>query len=499
MRIVLISPRLAVQKRDFLGSGIPYWPLELAITCAFLKDKGESVTVIDLFGSSPTELEDSRDHYLQGMPFSRFVDSSKVKDAELFILFAISYMSHKELLNIAESIRSNYPEVPIAVLENSQAVTAYNIAEVAVDFFNHGVGALICGEIYWNYDEIKNYLKDKKNLETPQNIVVSALADNFVLRRKTNKKPSYPVPAWEMFNLENYWSLPYSHGPRINRYFPMLTSRGCSYSCDFCIVPSVNDKNWRAREPEEVVEEMFTLKEKFGVSHFQIEDLNPTLDSSRWTKICSAIIERGGGIFFYFVSGTKAETIKIDQVPLFAKAGCRYISISPESGSAKVLKAMGKSFDYSHGLAFISECHKHGIYTQACFLVGHPSETYEDHRLSCDYLSSLIKAGLDEAAVFVISPLAGSGLFRDGIPMSSSKSLISFSPKGRQDWLLVSKRRREIVKVFLIEKLKRGMGIWLQAIRAVLGKPRTKIENLPRRIMFIYRQILRLKMKKLFL
>ena len=29
MKLTLVSPRLAIQKGDFLGSGIPYWPIEL--------------------------------------------------------------------------------------------------------------------------------------------------------------------------------------------------------------------------------------------------------------------------------------------------------------------------------------------------------------------------------------------------------------------------------------------------------------------------------------
>ena len=39
MEISLISPRLVIQKEDFLGSGVPYWPIELATFAAFLREK----------------------------------------------------------------------------------------------------------------------------------------------------------------------------------------------------------------------------------------------------------------------------------------------------------------------------------------------------------------------------------------------------------------------------------------------------------------------------
>ena len=72
MKIALISPRLAIQKGDFLGSGILYWPLELAILAAFLRQKGETPLVVDLAGDSPFALEDRGDHYLQGKAFCDF-------------------------------------------------------------------------------------------------------------------------------------------------------------------------------------------------------------------------------------------------------------------------------------------------------------------------------------------------------------------------------------------------------------------------------------------
>lgn len=69
MLVTLVSPRIAIQKGDFLGSGIPYWPIELAILAAESprpKGPGERVKVIDLFGADPFTLEDKGEYYLQG-------------------------------------------------------------------------------------------------------------------------------------------------------------------------------------------------------------------------------------------------------------------------------------------------------------------------------------------------------------------------------------------------------------------------------------------------
>jgi radical SAM superfamily enzyme YgiQ (UPF0313 family) len=455
-------------------------------------ERGNDVSVVDLFGASPKDLEERADHYLQGKSILHYVDTPEVRQTDLFILYAMSYMSHHELLSIAHILRASRPDAKIAVLENSQSVTAYALPLLAKDFFKCGVDALLCGEVYWNWDGIASYLENPKRNPVPENVLIPTSLLDRAVHRRIEKSPGYPIPAWELFPLENYWSIPYSHGPKTSRFLPVLTSRGCPFPCDFCVVPETNNVRWRGRNPEEVVNEMIALRDRYQVRHFQIEDLNPTVKSSRWDEICRLLIERDAGIFFYFVSGTKAETIRLDQVPLLAQAGCRYISISPESGSAQLLRAIGKPVDYAHGLKLVEACQRHGINTQACFLVGHPSETTEDHLLSCNYLRTLVQAGLDEVAVFIVAPLAGSALHSKGnIEIASSESLLSFSPKGRRLWMTLSDRRRQLIRIFFMEKLKKGSHIWLQGFRALWGRPQTKMENLPWRAAFIYWLILR--------
>ncbi|MEK7382602.1 MAG: radical SAM protein [Elusimicrobiota bacterium] len=498
MRLTLISPRIALQKGDFLGSGVPYWPIELATLAAFLRDKGEEIGVIDLFGSAPGRLEEQTDCYLQGAPIQEYLDLAPVAAAQGFIVYALSYMSHQELLSIVRRLRAARPGVPIAVLENSQAVTACALESMASSFFAAGADALICGEPYFNWDEIARALQTREATAAPRNVLLTRSPEGRAAARLTDKNARYPVPAWDLFPLQGYWSLPYSHGPKTPRFLPILTSRGCPYPCDFCVVPGTNGREWRANAAQDVVAEMIALRDRFGVRHFQVEDLNPTVQGERWDEICRSLLEKDAGIFFYFVSGTKAETVRIEQVPLLARAGCRYISISPESGSAQVLKAIGKRFDHDHGLALVKACREHGVRTQACFLVGHPAETEEDHRRSLEYLRALVQSGLDEVAVFVTASFAGSALFaRGGIDLTDPAALPSFSPKGRKDFKTFDRRRREMIRAFFVEKLGRGADLWAKGVRAALGRPQTKMENLPRRVVFILWLILQLRLARL--
>lgn len=486
MRVVLISPRIAIQKGDFLGSGVPYWPIELATLAAFARDRGDEISLIDLFGNNPQRIQDSGDHYLQGESIDNYLNSPQLRSAEIIVLYAISYMSHGELLSIVRRLKGVFPDTPVAILENSQAVTAYSLQRMVEPFLDAGCTGLICGEPWFNWESIKSAILFNE-ISAP-NVIKSM--DDPLPRRQWQANFHYPIPAWDLVNLSGYWKLPYSHGPKTPTFIPILTSRGCPYPCNFCVIPETNDKRWRGNSPEDVVREIITLRDRFNVKDFQIEDLNPTVRHERWERICELLIEYKVGINFYFVSGTKAETLRLDKIPLYARAGCRYISISPESGSKSLMKIIGKKFNYQHGLDLVRSCNLYGIRTQACFLVGHPDEGDSDFLASKKYIREMVRAGLDEVAIFVVAPFAGSQLFaRKAINIQSDVALASFSPKGRLNYMELERQRKLLINTFFSEKLMRGSALWMQGLRSIFGTPQTKMENLPKRILFIFRKV----------
>ena len=426
--ITLISPRIAIQKGDFLGSGVPYWPIELATLASFLRTEGETVAVIDSLGDGPNDLEEREDHYLQGRSLEAYRLDARIEGAELFIIYAMSYMSHQDILAICKKLKERKPRTQIAILENSQAVTAYSLPRLRNAFFDAGADILICGEAYHNWDHIREYLNGIA--PKPENIITKKDADDYMPVRAIMKdRARYPVPAWDLFTLKGYWHLPYAHGPKTKKFLPILTSRGCPYPCDFCVIPETNNRRWRGNEPEHVADEIISLRDRFSVRDFQLEDVNPTVDHRRFDRLAKILINRNAGVRLYIVSGTKAETIPLQSLPLWRKAGLRYISISPESGSSRLMEIIGKRFNYEHGIELVKGCNHNGIRTQACFLVGHPSETENDYKLSKDYMVRLLRVGLDEVAIFVVAPFAGSKLYSSSMISIADKSDSEFFSK----------------------------------------------------------------------
>jgi len=48
----------------------------------------------------------------------------------------------------------------------------------------------------------------------------------------------------------------------------LLVTQGCKFNCSYCPIPAANQKSWRFRSPESLVEEIRSVHERFGVKHY---------------------------------------------------------------------------------------------------------------------------------------------------------------------------------------------------------------------------------------
>ena len=77
------------------------------------------------------------------------------------------------------------------------------------------------------------------------------------------------------------------------------------------------------------------------------------------------IINRKLKIHWKICAGTKIESIKNEEtIDLMQKSGCRYISISPESGSKNVMKSINKPFNLKHANRIIKRMNDKNIFSK---------------------------------------------------------------------------------------------------------------------------------------
>jgi radical SAM superfamily enzyme YgiQ (UPF0313 family) len=168
-----------------------------------------------------------------------------------------------------------------------------------------------------------------------------------------------------------------------------------------------------------------------------------------------------------------------------AEAGCSYISISPESGSPKVMKLIGKPFKYEHAVKLIAAMNKHGVYSQACFILGFPGEEDEDRELTRKMVHDLTRAGVSEIAQFVVTPVPGSAIEPE-LQGYSDLSQLNFSPTWRADYAKLNTFRVKLYRQFLLWKLRyHPLAILAQPFRFLVRKFETKMEMVPFRALHV--------------
>jgi anaerobic magnesium-protoporphyrin IX monomethyl ester cyclase len=485
--VVLINPNLVVQRNDPFTTGIVYMPVGLAYIAAALRDADIPVRVIDAFAEKPRQA-----HRVDTFSLMGLIDAEVVaripEDTGMIFIFAINLTSHVSTIAILRALKAEYPHLPVVILENTQAVTAYSLQKVMAEFFEQGADYVLTGEGEHRTVELVQHVweqSEHKKLEQLEGLGSASFFNP--PQNPIQALDELPFPAWDLFPLENYWDLRFAHGPqRDNRYLPLLTSRGCPYPCRFCVVPFTNQQKWRARSASNIVDEMEYYVNTYGVREFHIEDLDPTISDQRVREIANLIIERGLKITWKIVAGTKVETIRSEEtIDLMAQSGCRYISISPETGSPRVLKLMRKPFDLEHAVRLVQRMNQVGIRSQACFVLGFPGENEEDLQMTWDMVHDLTRKGVDEIALFIVTPVPGSDIF-DDFDGYVSLSEMNFTPTWRSDYQALSKFRLRLYGNFLWWKFRYHPGkIVRQALNFLRRRFETKMEMVPYRALVL--------------
>ena len=482
MTAIFINPQLVVQKNDKFTTGIVYMPITLAYAISNFKKANIKTKLIDLYGRNPTKCSKENNHLIFGEKIED-IDENEFENVDCIFINANQVGNHISILNIIKFLKNKYKEIPISILENSQAVTAYSLSKIKDEFLKLGCDFILIGDLENVTVKLYKNLNNFEYLKTLNGIITKSFCNDKI--DFVSDLNDLPFPAWEDFPLENYWKLGYSHGPLSDKkYLPMLSSRGCPYPCNFCVVPKTNERKWRSRSPENVVKELEYFKDKLGVTEFHFEDLNPTVNDKRTKELCNLLIEKNLKISWKMVAGTKVESIKdLETVRLLKKSGCNYISISPESGSKDLMKEINKPFNYEHAIKIIKEMKKNKIFSQACFVIGYPGEKKIDLKKTKNMIFNLTKIGIDEIAIFIITPVPGSKIY-ENFEGFETLSNLTFSPIWRNDYKSLNRIRLQMYSIFLITKfIFHPIRVFKQALNFFNKSFNTKMEMVPYKVL----------------
>lgn len=194
-----------------------------------------------------------------------------------------------------------------------------------------------------------------------------------------------PLPAWDLINPQEY--PPAQHGAFFKQFpiAPIVTTRGCPFSCGFCTAPILSGRNMRKRGAGSVMAEIELLYHKFGIREIHIVDDNFTLDKAHAVSILKKIIESKLPISLAFPNGVRIGTLDAELLDLMKRAGTYLISVGIESGSDKTLKRMNKQLSVALVREKVALIKEKGIDLAAFFILGFPEETAVEMRETINF------------------------------------------------------------------------------------------------------------------
>jgi radical SAM superfamily enzyme YgiQ (UPF0313 family) len=289
-----------------------------------------------------------------------------------------------QIAEIAEIIKAVSPETCIviggyATMIENDAVLRWTCADVAI----RGEGEFALVDLLERMNQGKDFscipgvaYKDQDGRIHPAAV----------------RKPDMPLdqkgfPDWDLFNVEAYvqsGSKLISHHLGVSpnqRFFPVITTRGCPYQCTFCsnnlLIKAHNP--YRRHSPAFVATMIKELHDRYAINHFKFLDELSFLNKSDVAHLLDELELMRLDVTFEAICrvGLFAEDDLL-LVRRMKAAGFYRLFYSLESGSPKILQLMNKQISVE---AFYSQkriLDAAGIISGTNVIIGYPSENEED-------------------------------------------------------------------------------------------------------------------------
>ena len=189
--------------------------------------------------------------------------------------------------------------------------------------------------------------------------------------------------------------------------FPVITSRGCIFWCDFCTAVRMFGRKYRTRSPKNIADELELLEEEFSAEEVAFCDDLFTLDQTRVLKLCREIKERN--LKIRWTCGTRVDMVTKDLLRTMKEAGCIGVWFGVESGSQQLLNDMHKGISVDQTIKAFKWAREVGLRTLAQVIIGFPGE---DRETAWETIRLVEKISPDEVGFYnVATPFPGTPLY----------------------------------------------------------------------------------------
>jgi radical SAM superfamily enzyme YgiQ (UPF0313 family) len=209
-----------------------------------------------------------------------------------------------------------------------------------------------------------------------------------------------PIPMHELLPLQKY-RMPMMKGP----FTFIVTSRGCTAGCTYCIKHVSYQYSVRLRSPKLIMEELWKLK-SLGINHINMYSDLFTVNREQVVELCERMIQEN--IQMHWTCNSRVDYVDEEMLKLMAKAGNFMIAWGIESGNEQILKHARKGAYPDRVERSLSIARKAGIMNWGYFIIGLPGETEQTIHQTIDFAKKL---PLDIALFHVAAPYPGTPFF----------------------------------------------------------------------------------------
>jgi radical SAM superfamily enzyme YgiQ (UPF0313 family) len=185
------------------------------------------------------------------------------------------------------------------------------------------------------------------------------------------KYAEFPSAAWHLLPMDRYHD---AAAPNVG--FAMLeSSRGCPMPCGYCYKQMFGDRQSK-RRPEQVLDEVTEVVEKYGVRRIMFQDQIFTLDRKHTAAVCEGLIARGLNTRIQWRCQTRLNGMKLELLKLMRDAGCVEIYTGLETGSDEIQGEISK-LTLDEFLRYRDYGESIGLNISPNMILGLPGETEE--------------------------------------------------------------------------------------------------------------------------
>jgi len=372
--------------------GQPYAPLGTLYAAASMRKNGYSVSVFDtMFVHKPEEV----------------IPLLENTSPDFFVIYddGFNYLTKMCLTNMREAafkmIQYAKAKGCTVIVSSSDSTDRFEM------YLNEGADFILLGEAELTLLElIKNIEQKQQDFFGIQGLAFKHNNSVVKTTRRTVMRDldELPFPAWDLIDME-----PYRRSWLKNAgYFSMNmgTTRGCPFKCNWCAKPIYGNR-YNSRSPQNVIDELKMLKEKYAFDHIWFCDdifgLKPG-----WVNEFATLTEKEELRFKFKIQSRADLLVQENYIVDLARAGCDNVWMGAESGSQKILDAMDKGTLVSQIYEATSLLKKHHIKPSFFIQFGYLGETKDDIEKTIAMINQLLPY---EIGISVSYPLPGTGFY----------------------------------------------------------------------------------------